>query len=137
MTLTPHSHLPRLPDTHRPSSPLAADHFDLAARLRQLAEKHGSDVASAPPPPARGLQEAKLQRNSLFLPPSRLSTAIRDDDHEFASLLGFDIELQRCSVLVDPHCGNPKSLIAALLSVNDPFKIPRWSAISICHVSRV
>ncbi|KAI0726590.1 hypothetical protein C8Q72DRAFT_519436 [Fomitopsis betulina] len=126
MTLTPHPHLPRLQDPFRPSLPLDAADFNPAARL--LTEQRGRDVAGAPLPPVRGLQDAKLQRSSFFRPPSHLSAAIRDDDHELASLLGFDfdIELQRCSVLVDPHCGNPKGLITALLSVNDPLKIPRW-----------
>lgn len=131
MTLTPHPHLPRLQDPFRPSLPLDAADFNPAARL--LTEQRGRDVAGAPLPPVRGLQDAKLQRSSFFRPPSHLSAAIRDDDHELASLLGFDfdIELQRCSVLVDPHCGNPKGLITALLSVNDPLKIPRWSAIFV------
>lgn len=131
MTLTPHPHLPRLLDPCRPSLPLDADDFNFTARLLPLPEKRGSDVAGAPLPPLRGLQEARLHRTSFFRPPSRLSGAIRDDDHELASLLGFDIELQRCSVLVDPHCGNPKSLITTLLSINDPFKVPRWSVVPI------
>lgn len=132
MTLTPHPHLPRLPDPHRPSSALAANNYDLAARLLSLAEKHGGDAPGAPLAPVRVLPGTKLQRASLSRHSNRLST--RDDDHELASLFGFDIELQRCSVLVDPHCGNPKSLIPALVSVNDPFKIPRWSAVSILSV---
>ncbi|KZT63836.1 hypothetical protein DAEQUDRAFT_770240 [Daedalea quercina L-15889] len=130
MTLAPHLHLPRSPDTRRPS-PSPVDYVEergLIVRLLALAEHPERDVASVPFPSGRGLEEAKLRRASLLRPPSRLSAAIRDDDHEIASLRTLDIEPQRCSVLVDPHCGNPTGLVAALLSANDPLKLPRWFA---------